>query len=92
MTFIVDEVPFYTVTKEEIEDKFGLEGMSKDATGIFEQFLCINLNNHMHTTGAGAAYTYKGAASEIDASKINYEIDYIRLYQKNDGKSEINLK
>ena len=59
---------------------------------IFNQFLTLRVNNHMYTTGDGAAYTYSGAASEIDASKLNYEIDYIRLYQKNDGKSQINLK
>ena len=57
---------------------------------VFEQFLCIRLNNHMYTTGEGAAYEYKGSASDIDVSKLNYEIDYIRLSQKDNG--EINLK
>ena len=71
-------------------ENFDLAGYNTGAEGIFEQFLCIRLNNHMYTTGDGAAYKYNGNASEIDASKIKFEIDYIRLYQKDNG--EINLK
>lgn len=89
MSFSVDGNVYYTATKDEMKN-FDLYGYDTGAEGIFEQFLCIRLNNHMYTTGDGAAYAYNGNASEIDASKINFEIDYIRLYQKDNG--EINLK
>lgn len=89
MSFSVDGNVYYTATKDKMK-YFDLAGYNTGAEGIFEQFLCIRLNNHMYTTGDGAAYTYNGNASEIDASKINFEIDYIRLYQKDNG--EINLK
>ena len=89
MSFSVDGNVYYTATKDEMNN-FDLTGYDTGAEGIFEQFLCIRLNNHMYTTGDGAAYTYNSNASEIDASKIKFEIDYIRLYQKDNG--EINLK
>jgi beta-glucanase (GH16 family) len=91
MKFSVDGDLYFTADKSKMSN-FDLSGYDTDAEGIFNQALCIRLNNHMYTTGDGAAYTYTGVSSEIDASKLNYEIDYIRLYQKNDGKSQINLK
>ncbi|MBO5322123.1 MAG: family 16 glycosylhydrolase [Clostridia bacterium] len=78
---------YYSVTREEIDGNFGLTDKDYSAEGIFDQFLAIRLNNHMYTEGG--AYNYSGSTS-IDASKLNYEIDYIQLYQKNNG--EINLK
>lgn len=93
MKFAVDGEVYYTVSREYLESiNFDIEGYDTDAAGFFEQFLCVRLNNHMYTVGEGAAYKYQGAASEIDASALNYEIDYIRLYQKNDGKSQIIFK
>ncbi|MBQ9355072.1 MAG: family 16 glycosylhydrolase [Clostridia bacterium] len=89
MSFSVDGNVYYTARKDEMSN-FDISGYNTSAEGIFEQFLCIRLNNHMYTTGDGAAYKYSGDATEIDPSKINFEIDYIRLYQKNNGK--INLK
>jgi beta-glucanase (GH16 family) len=89
MTFSVDGTAYYTAKRSEMEGKFGLTDLDKGADGIFEQFLCVRLNNHMHTYGG--YYAYNGSGN-IDVSKLNYEIDYIRLYQKNDGKSQINLK
>ncbi len=89
MSFSIDGNVYYTATKDEMKN-FDLAGYNTGAEGIFEPFLCIRLNNHMYTTGDGAAYTYNGNANEIDASKIKFEIDYIRLYQKDNG--EINLK
>ena len=91
MKFSVDGNTYYTAKRSDMEN-FDLSGYDTDISGIFDQFLCIRLNNHMYTTGDGAAYTYEGSADDIDASNLNYEIDYIRLYQKNDGKSAINLK
>lgn len=89
MSFSVDGNVYYTARKDEMSN-FDISGYNTSAEGIFEQFLCIRLNNHMYTTGDGAAYIYSGDATEIDPSKINFEIDYIRLYQKDNGK--INLK
>ena len=91
MSFSVDGVVYYTALRSDMNN-FDLNGYNTNSDGIFNQAVCIRLNNHMYTTGEGAAYTYTGNADEIDASKLNYEIDYIRLYQKNDGKSEITFK
>ena len=91
MKFSVDGETYYTANRSEMNG-FDITGKETDISGIFDQFLCIRLNNHMYTTGAGAAHKYEGSASDIDVSKLDYEIDYIRLYQKNDGKSAINLK
>ena len=93
MKFSVDGNVYYTVDRSVVEQlHFDLSGKDTDIAGIFEQFVCIRLNNHMYTPGEGSAYTYTGNASDIDASELNYEIDYIRLYQKNDGKSAINFR
>jgi beta-glucanase (GH16 family) len=91
MSFSVDGTVYYTALRSMMY-KFDLKGYSTNSDGIFNQPLYILINNQMYTTGEGAAYTYKGDATEIDASKLNYEIDYIRLYQKKDGKSEINFQ
>ena len=89
MVFSVDGEVYYTANREDMEGYFGVTGEDYTVDGLFEQFLCIRLNNHMYTKGG--FYEFTGSGS-IDASKLNYEIDYIRLYQKNDGKSQINLK
>lgn len=91
MSFSVDGTVYYTALRSEMDD-FDLNGYNTNSDGIFNQAVCLRINNQMYTTGEGAAYTYNGNADEIDASKLNYEIDYIRLYQKNDGKSEITFK
>ena len=84
---------YYTVSRAEIEGQFGLTDREKDAAGIFDQFFAIKINNHMYTEGNEVyRYSDKFYAPNIDASKLNYEIDYIKLEQKNDGKSAINLK
>ena len=84
---------YYTVSRAEIEGQFGLTDREKDAAGIFDQFFAIKINNHMYTEGNEVyCYSDKFYAPNIDASKLNYEIDYIKLEQKNDGKSAINLK
>ncbi len=88
MTFKVDGELYYTANRSEM-DNFDLSDMNTDSDGIFNQYLSICLNNHMYTKGG--AYEYTGSGN-IDPTKLNYEIDYIRLYQKNDGKSEIILK
>ena len=92
MKFSVDGNVYYTAERSKLQKGFDISGKSTDISGVFDQFLYVRLNNHMYSTGDGAAYTYTGNASDIDASKLNYEIDYIRLYQKNDGKSKIYLK
>ena len=82
-------IEYYSVTRAELEGKFGITGKDYSAEGIFDQFLSIRLNNHMYTPGG--RYEYSSLTS-IDESKLNYEIDYIKIEQKNDGKSAINLK
>ena len=86
-------IEYYSVTRAELEGKFGITGKEYSAAGIFDQFFAIKINNHMYTKGNEVyRYSDKLYAPVIDASKLNYEIDYIKLEQKNDGKSAINLK
>lgn len=97
------EKAMYTATKNEMDTKssfdytsfrtvtgFDLDGYDTSNEGIFNQFMYPIITNHMYNIGKG----YSGLQSEIDANlnNLTYEIDYLRLYQKNDGKSEINLK
>ena len=89
MTFSVDGNVYYTA-KRSAMNNFDISGYNTNSDGIFNQYLYLRLNNHMYTAGDGAAYTYQGNADDIDAAALNYEIDYIRLYQKANG--EINLK
>ena len=90
MTFKVDGTTYYTVSRSVLENTvFDKDGYDTDVDGLFEQALAIRLNNHMYTPGEGSAYSYNGSTT-IDPSNLNYEIDYIRLYQKNNGK--INFK
>jgi beta-glucanase (GH16 family) len=103
MTFSVDGKVYYTATRSEMDNAsqgigfakvtgFDITGYKTSNDGIFNQYLSVLLTNSMYTTGAGAAYDYEGNASEIVPENLSFEIDYIRLYQKNDGISEINLK
>ncbi|MBO5200598.1 MAG: glycoside hydrolase family 16 protein [Clostridia bacterium] len=89
MTFSVDGNVYYTAKRSDMNN-FDINGYNTNSDGIFNQYLYLRLNNHMYTAGDGAAYTYQGNADDIDAAALNYEIDYIRLYQKANG--EINLK
>ncbi|MBO5019574.1 MAG: family 16 glycosylhydrolase, partial [Clostridia bacterium] len=98
MIFKVDDTEYYTINREDVEELgFGLseyensEEAVHDLTGIFEQFLCVRLNNHMYTPGGAYEFT-TSYGQKINTDDLDYEIDYIRLYQKNDGKSQINLK
>ena len=104
MTFSVDGKVYYTATKSEMDNAsqsilgfgkvtgFDITGYKTSNDGIFNQYLSVLLTNSMRTKGAGAAYDYEGNASEIVPENLSFEIDYIRLYQKNDGISKINLK
>ena len=89
MTFAVDGNLYYTAKRSDM-DNFDISGYDTNSDAIFNQFMYLRLNNHMYTVGDGAAYSYQGNASEIDPAKLTYEIDYIRLYQTDNG--EINLK
>ncbi len=89
MTFSVDGNVYYTAKRSDMNN-FDINGYNTNSDGIFNQYLYLRLNNHMYTAGDGAVYKYQGNADDIDAAALNYEIDYIRLYQKANG--EINLK
>ncbi len=98
MTFSVDGKIYYTARKNEMDEASALFGMitgfdktnyDTDNAGIFNQFMYLRVNNHMHTVG-GTSYVYGGIESDINPDKLTYEIDYIKLYQKDNG--EINLK
>ncbi|MBP3390120.1 MAG: glycoside hydrolase family 16 protein [Clostridia bacterium] len=87
MTFTVDGES-YDIKLSQLGD-FDLTGYDTDSEGLFNQFMYLRLNNHMYTVG-GSTYVYGGSESDIDPNKLTYEIDYIKLYQKDNG--EINLK
>lgn len=87
MTFTVDGES-YDIKLSQLGD-FDLTGYDTDSEGLFNQFMYLRLNNHMYTVG-GSTYVYDGSESDIDPNKLTYEIDYIKLYQKDNG--EINLK
>lgn len=87
MTFTVDGESF-DIKLSQLGD-FDLTGYDTDSAGLYNQFMYLRLNNHMHTVG-GTSYIYGGGEGDIDPSKLTYEIDYIRLYQNDSG--EINLK
>ena len=93
MTFSINGKVYYTARRNEM-NYFDKSGYDTNSDGVFNQFMYPILTNYMYTTGEGASYTYEGSASEILANleNLTYEIDYIRLYQKNDGKSAINLQ
>jgi beta-glucanase (GH16 family) len=80
MSFSVDGTVYYTALRSQMEN-FDITGYDTNSDGIFNQPLCIRVNNHMYPSANG-----------IDTSLLDYEIDYIRLYQKNDGKSEITFR
>ena len=87
MTFTVDGES-YDIKLSQLGD-FDLTDYDTDSEGLFNQFMYLRLNNHMYTVG-GSTYVYGGSESDIDPNKLTYEIDYIKLYQKDNG--EINLK
>ena len=93
MTFSINGEVYYTARRSEM-DYFDKTGYDTNSDGVFNQFMYPILTNYMYATGEGASYAYDGSASEILANlgNLTYEIDYIRLYQKNDGKSAINLQ
>ena len=104
MTFSVDGKVYYTATNSEMDKAsqsnlgfgevtgFDITGYKTSNDGIFNQYLSVLLTNSMYTAGEGAAYDYQGNAREIVPENLSLEIDYIHLYQKNDGISKINLK
>ena len=52
------------------------------------------INNHIITEGYSSTANgewAKGLEAGPDFTESVYDIDYVRLYQKNDGSSEINL-
>lgn len=102
MTFSVDGEIYYTAKKSAMDSAsafdfsslrmvkgFDKDDYNTDNAGIFNRPMYLRLNNHMYTPG-GTSYVFGGSESDIDPSKLTYEIDYIKLYQKDNG--EINLK
>ena len=93
MTFSINGKVYYTAKRNQMNN-FDTTGHDTNSDGVFNQFMYPILTNYMYATGEGASYTYEGSANDILANleNLTYEIDYIRLYQKNDGKSAINLQ
>lgn len=85
MTMYIDDVPYYTYDLTKNFDN-GASGMAGYNTQLYLIF-----NNHLFTESS----TYKPySGCEVNAKELpaEYVIDWVRLYQKNDGKSEIYVK
>jgi len=84
MVMYIDEKPYYTYDLTKNFDN-GETGM-----GGFDAPLYLIFNNHLFTDSS----SYKPyAGCEVHAPDLpaEYVIDWVRLYQKNDGKSELHL-
>lgn len=84
MTMYIDDKPYYTydLTKNFDDGETGMGG--------FDAPIYLIFNNHLFTESS----SYKPyAGSEVHAPDLpaEYAIDWVRLYQKNDGKSELHL-
>lgn len=70
-------------------------GASADGMEGFRNEVYLIINNHLITKGytdSDNGSWAKGCEVGDDFTESFYDIDYVRLYQKNDGKSTITLK
>lgn len=72
----------YDLTKNFDGGKSGMSG--------FDQPIYLIFNNHLFT-GSSDWKPYSGCEINSDNLPAEYVIDYVRLYQKNDGVCELNL-
>lgn len=84
MTMYIDDKPYYTydLTVNFDEDESGMGG--------FEAPIYLIFNNHLFT-GSSTYKPYQGCEVRSTDLPAEYFIDWVRLYQKNDGKSQLNL-
>lgn len=84
ITMYVDDEPYYTydITKNFDNGDTGMGG--------FEAPIYLIFNNHLFTPSS-SYLPYDGAEVHAPTLPAEYAIDWVRLYQKNDGKSKLNL-
>lgn len=89
MTAAIDGVVYMEIDLSQNFDysayvsEYGATDMSQ-----FHQPMHIMINNHMFTPG-NAQYIYKYTGTEAIVTPIEYDIDYIRLYQKSSYGSQL---
>lgn len=69
-------------------------GSTQNGMDGFRDPMYLIINNHIITEGYSSTANgewAKGLEAGPDFTESVYDIDYVRLYQKNDGSSEINL-
>lgn len=85
MIMYVDDKPYYTYDLSNNFDK-GNSGM-----GGFDTQLYLIFNNHLFTDSSDYK-PYEGCEINPTDLPTEYVIDWVRLYQKNDGKSKLYTK
>ncbi len=85
MTMYIDGVAYYTYDLTNNFDD-GETGM-----GGFDTTLYLIFNNHLFTQSSSYK-PYDGCEIRADDLPAEYVIDWVRLYQKNDGKSQLYIK
>lgn len=85
MVMYIDDEPYYTydLTKNFDNDESGMAGYDVPIYLIF--------NNHLFTDSSSYK-PYAGCEVHSKDLPAEYFIDWVRLYQKNDGISQLNLK
>ncbi len=84
MVMYIDDEPYYTYDLTVNFDE-GETGM-----GGYEAPLYLIFNNHLFTDSSDYK-PYDGCEIKSTDLPAEYFIDWVRLYQKNDGKSQLNL-
>lgn len=84
MTMYIDGKDYYTYDLTKNFDK-GASGM-----GGFDAPIYLIFNNHLFTESSSYK-PYSGCEVHAPILPAEYAIDWVRLYQKNDGKSQLNL-
>lgn len=84
MTMYIDDEPYYTydLTKNFDEGETGMGG--------FDTQIYLIFNNHLFTESS-TYKPYQGCEIKSTELPAEYAIDWVRLYQKNDGKSKLYL-
>lgn len=84
MVMYIDDEPYYEydITRNFDDGETGMGGFNTPIYLIF--------NNHLFTQSS-TYLPYEGSEIRVNELPSEYVIDYVRLYQKKDGKSELHL-
>ena len=93
MTMYVDDKPYFTYDLSINFDEGYAANKDKGASDMngFDTQLYLIFNNHLFTSSS-SYLPYDGCEIYPTDLPTEYVIDYVRLYQKNDGKSQLYTK